>query len=304
VPGVESERKKLETILQKKDVPQFEFATIGTEQTNLTDEQYIEHVKKGIAHCQRGDVFQVVLSKQFSQKFIGDDFNVYRALRSINPSPYLFYFDYGSYRLFGSSPESQLIVTDGSAIIHPIAGTVRKTGHKEEDDAATAALLTDAKENAEHTMLVDLARNDLSVYSDDVSVVHYKTVKQFSHLVHLVSEIQATLRSDVSTLQVFGKSFPAGTLSGAPKYKAMQIINELEQTPRGFYGGAIGYFGFNGNANMAIMIRSFRSEGNCLYYQAGAGIVVKSIPTNELQEVNNKVAALRSAIVLANKKLK
>lgn len=300
VRGVESELAALESFIYSKDLPTFPFATVGPETSNLTDDEYKAVVKKGIASCQRGDVFQIVLSRRFAQPFRGDEFNVYRALRSINPSPYLFYFDYGDYRLFGSSPESQLIITNqGKAVVHPIAGTFKRTGDDATDSAEAERLTKDAKENAEHVMLVDLARNDLSRHADQVHVSDYKKVHYYSHVIHLVSEVTGTVKVGAKPFDIMADTFPAGTLSGAPKYKAMQIIDALEPTQRGYYGGAIGSIGLDGSFNHAIMIRTFMSRNNTLYCQAGAGVVVKSVPENELQEVNNKLNALKSAISMA-----
>ncbi len=247
----------------------------------------------------RGDVFQIVLSRRFQQEFSGDEFNVYRALRSINPSPYLFFFDYGDYKLMGSSPESQLIIQNGKAVVHPIAGTFKRTGDDEVDQREAERLLKDAKENAEHVMLVDLARNDLSRVCDDVRVAHYCQVQYYSHVIHLVSEVTAKVRAGSNPFELLAKTFPAGTLSGAPKIKAMQLIDAYEPTTRSYYGGAIGFMGFNGSCNHAIMIRTFLSKNNTLIYQAGAGIVAASKPESELQEVNNKLGALKKAIVFA-----
>jgi len=240
-----------------------------------------------------------VLSRRFQQSFTGDEFNVYRALRSINPSPYLFFFDYGDYKLMGSSPEAQLVIQNDKAVLHPIAGTFKRTGNEEADDAAAARLLKDAKENAEHVMLVDLARNDLSRVCDEVQVVHYRQVQYFSHVIHLVSEVTGKLREGSNPFDLLAKTFPAGTLSGAPKFKAMELIDEYEPTARSYYGGAIGFMGFDGSCNHAIMIRTFLSRNNTLTYQAGAGIVAASNPESELQEVNNKLGALKRAIDLA-----
>jgi anthranilate synthase component I len=296
VPGVESEKEKIETLIRSRDIPVFPFAVTGDETSQMTDADYMTSVEKGIQHCHRGDVFQVVLGRQFAQPFTGDEFNVYRALRSVNPGPYLFYFDYGNYRLFGSSPESQLIIDNGEAIIHPIAGTIKRTGDDAEDAHLAGQLINDPKENAEHVMLVDLARNDLSRFCEAVDISHYKQLKYYSHLIHLVSEVKGRVTSQQNSLSLMGQSFPAGTLSGAPKHRAMQIIDELEGLPRGFYGGAIGMLGFNGYCNHAIMIRTFLSRNNELVFRAGAGIVAGSKPANELKEVSNKLAALRTAI--------
>lgn len=299
VNGIKSELPLIENLIRGKDVPVYPFTVSGTETSNLTDDNYRDMVSKGIQACQRGDVFQIVVSRRFQQGFKGDEFNVYRALRSINPSPYLFFFDYGDYKLMGSSPESQLIIQDNKAVVHPIAGTAKRTGDVTQDKAAVEQLLQDAKENAEHVMLVDLARNDLSRVCDEVEVAHYREVHQYSHVIHLVSEVVARVRPGHNPYLLMAKTFPAGTLSGAPKFKAMQLIDNMEPTSRGYYGGAIGFIGFNGSCNHAIMIRSLLSKNNTLFYQAGAGVVVASKPENELQEVNNKLGALKKAIQLA-----
>ena len=299
INGIESEIGIIESLIRSKDVPVFPFTTNGAEKTNLTDDEYIDMVKTGISACHRGDVFQIVLSRRFEQGFTGDEFNVYRALRSINPSPYLFYFDYGDYKLMGSSPESQLIVKNNKAIVHPIAGTFKRSGDDEEDKLLAIKLENDKKENAEHVMLVDLARNDLSRMCSEVEVTQFKKVNYYSHVIHLVSEVTATVTPGTNPVALLASTFPAGTLSGAPKIKAMQLINAIEPTPRGYYGGAIGCLGFDGSVNHAIMIRTFLSRNNTLTYQAGAGIVAVSEPQNELHEVNNKLNALKQAIALA-----
>lgn len=275
------------------------FQTLGHEKSNITDEQYKYMVRKGKEHCHRGDVFQIVLSRQFSQKFSGDDFNVYRSLRSINPSPYLFYFDYGKYRIFGSSPEAELKISKNKAYIHPIAGTFKRTGNDELDRELAEKLSKDPKENAEHVMLVDLARNDLSRNASKVTVETYREVQYYSHVIHLVSQVSGEIEESTSLIKVLGETFPAGTLSGAPKYRALELIDHYENQNRGFYGGCIGYLGFDRTLNHAIMIRSFLSKNNKLFYQAGAGIVADSNEESELQEVNNKLAALKNAILMA-----
>jgi anthranilate synthase component 1 len=299
IAGIPSEAALILSLIKNRDLPVFPFKSVDIEQSNLTDEAYRAMVQQGISSCLRGDVFQIVLSRRFEQAFQGDEFNVYRALRSINPSPYLFYFDYGEYKLMGSSPESQLIVKDGKAIIHPIAGTYRRTGDDLLDKQLAENLMQDKKENAEHVMLVDLARNDLSRYCHGVEVTQYKQINFYSHVIHMVSEVQGNIFKDVNPFELLATSFPAGTLSGAPKYKAMQRIDALEPTIRSYYGGAIGIMGFDGNCNHAIMIRTFLSKNNTLFYQAGAGIVAASEPESELQEVNNKLGALKNAIKLA-----
>jgi anthranilate synthase component 1 len=299
INGIESEMDVVESLIRSKDVPVYPFSAKDDEQSNMTDEDFRDMVEKGIANCHRGDVFQIVLSRRFQQKFIGDEFNVYRALRSINPSPYLFYFDYGDYKLMGSSPEAHLVIENGNAVLHPIAGTFKRTGDDEADKLATERLLKDAKENAEHVMLVDLARNDLSRVCDEVEVAHFKQVQYFSHVIHLVSEVKGKVKENSNPFELLAKTFPAGTLSGAPKFRAMQLIDAYESTARSYYGGAIGFIGFDGSCNHAIMIRTFLSQNNTLTYQAGAGVVAASIPENELQEVNNKLGALKKAIEAA-----
>lgn len=297
--GIESGVEVVESLIRSKDVPVYPFAVKGGESSNITNEAYIEMVKKGIQSCFRGDVFQIVLSRRFQQSFTGDELNVYRALRNINPSPYLFFFDYGDYKLMGSSPESQLIIKDGTAVVHPIAGTFKRTGNDALDAEAAEKLLLDPKENAEHVMLVDLARNDLSRVCDDVRVKSYRQVQYYSHVIHLVSEVNGTVRPNANPFELLAKTFPAGTLSGAPKIKAMQLIDSYETTSRSYYGGGIGFMGFDGSCNHAIMIRTFLSKNNTLFYQAGAGVVAASNPESELQEVNNKLNALKKAIEAA-----
>ncbi|MEJ5106605.1 anthranilate synthase component I family protein [Chryseobacterium sp. MYb328] len=299
--GVKSELHLLENLIKNQNTPVYPFEKNGYETSNITDEDYIELVKTAQKHCMRGDVFQLVLSRRFEQKFKGDEFNVYRALRNINPSPYLFYFDYGNYKLFGSSPESQLIIKDNKAIIHPIAGTSKRTGNLETDLQAIEVLKNDPKENAEHTMLVDLARNDLGKLGKNVTVTKLKEIQLFSHVIHMVSEVTADLPEQINPLDMISATFPQGTLSGAPKHKALQLINQYEKDSRGYYGGCIGIVGLNGTCNQAIMIRTFLSKNNTLYYQAGAGLVAKSVPENELQEVNNKLNALKKAVEKAEK---
>ncbi len=298
IPGIESDLAIVESLIRSKDVPVFPFKIKGKETSNMTDNAYKEMVQKGIQRCMRGDVFQIVLSRRFQQEFTGDEFNVYRSLRSVNPSPYLFFFDYGDYKLMGSSPEAQLIIQNGKAIVHPIAGTFKRSGDDTIDQQMAEKLLHDAKENAEHVMLVDLARNDLSRACDDVVVSHYRQVQYYSHVIHLVSEVTGKVRKDQNPFELLAKTFPAGTLSGAPKFKAMEIIDEYEPTARSYYGGGIGFIGFDGSCNHAIMIRTFLSRNNTLVYQAGAGVVAASVPENELQEVNNKLNALKKAIVI------
>ena len=294
--NTENNIETLLQLIQTRQYVSYDFDTDGDIESNLTDDEYKEHVELAKKHCARGDVFQLVLSKQFSQKFSGDEFNVYRALRSINPSPYLFYFDYGNFKIFGSSPEAQLIVSDGKAEIHPIAGTFRRTGNDLKDAELAESLINDDKENSEHVMLVDLARNDLSRHGHNVKVETYREVQFFSHVIHLVSKVTGIKNKGTETMQVVADTFPAGTLSGAPKHMAMQLIEKYEKTSRGYYGGAIGFMDFEGNYNHAIMIRTFLSKNHKLFWQAGAGLVAKSEPESELQEVYNKLGALTNAI--------
>ncbi|MCG8582121.1 MAG: anthranilate synthase component I family protein [Bacteroidales bacterium] len=284
-----------------RTIPSFQFNPSNNEVSNMTDEDYMKMVTKGKEHCFRGDVFQIVLSRQFRQQFAGDEFNVYRALRNINPSPYLFYFDYGAYKIFGSSPEAQLIIDNNVATINPIAGTFKRTGDDTKDQELAIQLSQDEKENAEHVMLVDLARNDLSRNCENVTVNTYKEVQYYSHVLHLVSDVSGELQEGSIAARVMADTFPAGTLSGAPKYKAIQLIDSIENQNRGYYGGCIGNIGLDGSFNQAIMIRSFLSKNNTLFYQAGAGVVSESKEENELQEVNNKLGALKKAIQLAEK---
>lgn len=291
---------EIETLLDNRNYASYNFRTTGPETSPITEDEYKAMVRQGIRHCLRGDVFQIVLSRRFEQPFQGDDFKVYRALRSINPSPYLFYFDFGGFRIFGSSPETHCKVANGHASIDPIAGTAFRTGNIEVDRQRTEALLADPKENAEHVMLVDLARNDLSRNAHDVKVDFYKEVQYYSHVIHLVSRVSGTLDAGSNPIKTYIDTFPAGTLSGAPKVRAMQLITELERHNRGAYGGCIGFIGLDGELNQAITIRTFVSRGNVLYYQAGAGIVAKSNDERELQEVNNKLGALKKAIDLAS----
>lgn len=291
--------EKLEYLIKNKNFPEYRFKSNGDEKSNLTGDEFIAIVEKMKQHIYRGDVFQIVPSRAFSRTFLGDEFNVYRALRSINPSPYLFYFDFGDFRIFGSSPEAQITIKNNVANIFPIAGTFKRSGDDERDAELARNLENDPKESAEHVMLVDLARNDLSRHCENVTVKAFKEVQYYSHLIHLVSHVSGKLKPGVSAFKVVADTYPAGTLSGAPKYRAMEIIDENENIKRSFYSGAIGFLGFNGDFNHAIMIRSFLSKNNTLHYQAGAGIVAGSIPESELREVDTKISALRRAFELA-----
>lgn len=297
----ESNLNEVVQLLKAPARDSFSFKKEGEPTSNMKDEDFVELVKKGIHHCMRGDVFQIVLSRRFSQRYSGDDFSLYRVLRSINPSPYIFYFDFGGFRIFGSSPEAQLVVQDGVAEIHPIAGTFIRTGNDAQDEARAKELAQDLKENAEHMMLVDLARNDLSRHGHHVTVEKDREVQFYSHVIHLVSKVTGQKKAATSTMQIVADTFPAGTLSGAPKHRAMQLIEDYETIDRSFYGGAIGFIDFKGNYNHAIIIRSFLSKNNVLHYHAGAGVVSKSNPESELQEVYNKLRALNTAMDKAEK---
>lgn len=297
--GHESKIDEVLTVINHRDVAQYDFHTTGEEQSELTDDGFKELVEKGKQHCRRGDVFQIVLSRKFTQGFRGDDFNVYRQLRAINPSPYLFYFDYGDFRIMGSSPEAQLLINGNNASIQPIAGTYKRTGNDLDDLKAAENLKKDPKETAEHVMLVDLARNDLSRHAREVEVSSYQNIHFYSHVIHMVSKVTGTIQQ-ADKLALVADTFPAGTLSGAPKFNAMQLIDSYEKSSRTFYGGAIGYLGFNGDFNHAIIIRSILSQNNKLQFRAGAGVVVASDLESEMQEVYNKTNALRSAINKAN----
>ena len=285
--------------MNKANVKAYDFHPVGDTTSTLTDDEHRENIRKGIKHCLRGDVFQIVMSRRFVQKYEGDDFKLYRALRSINPSPYLFYFDFGGFRIFGSSPETHCRIEGGKAYIDPIAGTTKRTGDAEADRQGAEYLRNDPKENAEHVMLVDLARNDLSRNCHNVKVEKYKELQYYSHVIHLVSRVSGDLDNDADPIKTFTDTFPAGTLSGAPKVRAMQLISEYEPHNRGAYGGCIGIIGLDGTLNQAITIRTFVARNGELWFQAGGGIVAKSNVEYELQEVNNKLGALRKAIYMA-----
>jgi len=302
--GETSKISDIEEILENNNIATYEFSAVGEEKCDISNEDYKKMVTRGKEECFKGNVFQIVLSRRFYQAYKGDDFMLYRTLRSVNPSPYLFYFNFGDFRIFGSSPEAHLVVDakKQKAYIKPIAGTFRRTGNDEKDAELAEKLSTDKKENAEHVMLVDLARNDLSRNTEHVQVELFREVQYYSHVLHLVSSVSGKLNPDTKIIKLFADTFPAGTLSGAPKIKAMQLIDSIEPHDRGPYGGCIGYIGFDGSMNQAITIRSFVSKNNTLYYQAGAGVVAKSDEESELQEVNNKLAALKRAVEVASGK--
>ena len=294
--GEETNISYIEDLLQYKNFAQYRFKPVSGETSNISDEEYKTMVTKGKESCRRGDVFQIVLSRQFSMKYKGDEFNVYRTLRSINPSPYLFFFDYGDFKLLGSSPEAQIVIKNRKVTLTPIAGSIKRTGNDEQDKKLAEKLAADKKENSEHVMLVDLARNDLSRNAEGVKVEVYREVQFYSHILHLVSKVTGMLKGNANEIKVMADCFPAGTLSGAPKYKAMQLIDKYENQNRGYYGGSIGYIGFNGDINQAILIRALLAKNNTLFYQAGAGIIIDSNEESELNEVNNKLQALKNAI--------
>ncbi len=294
-----SEADIIRDLLRNRNFAVYRFHTLGEEKSSITDEQFKQMVKKGKEHCFRGDVFQVVLSRRYSTFFKGDELNVYRTLRSVNPSPYLFFFDYGNYKIFGSSPEAHLKIMNRKAYINPIAGTYRRSGNDEADKMMAEKLGYDQKENAEHIMLVDLARNDLSRYATNIKVENLKEVQFYSHVIHLVSSVSGEMNEHTTMADMLTATFPAGTLTGAPKHMAMQLIDRYEPTRRGFYGGAIGFIDLRGTLNHAIIIRTFLSKGNQLFYQAGAGIVAGSDEEKELHEVNNKLGALKNAVKMA-----
>ncbi len=297
--GEEAELDALMKAINKANVKPYDFHPVGETTSTLTDEEHKANIRRCIQHCLRGDVFQIVVSRRFVQKYEGDDFKLYRALRSINPSPYLFYFDFGGFRIFGSSPETHNRIVGDKAFIDPIAGTTKRTGNMEQDRKAAEFLRNDPKENAEHVMLVDLARNDLSRNCHGVKVDFYKDMQFYSHVIHLVSRVSGTLDEQADHIKAFIDTFPAGTLSGAPKVRAMQIISELEPHNRGAYGGCIGFIGLNGDLNQAIVIRTFISRNGELWFQAGSGVVAKSNDQYELEECNNKLGALTKAIHIA-----
>ena len=299
LPGEDSRADELIGVIDSRNFASYDFQAEGEATSNVSDERFEAMVARGIESCKSGEVSQIVLARRFEQAFTGDDFKVYRALRSINPSPYLFYFDFGSYRIFGSSPETHLKIEGDTVTIDPIAGTFRRTGDDDKDRELARRLLEDPKENAEHEMLVELAQSDIGRNATDVRIKRYKQVQFYSHVIHLVSRVCGRIAPETNRIKVFADTFPAGTVSGAPKVRALQLIDEIEGAPRGVYGGCIGHIGFDGNLNQAITIRSFVSTGGVLYSQAGAGVVAQSTPQGELQEVNNKLFALGRAVELA-----
>jgi anthranilate synthase component 1 len=297
----ESQMNRIETLIENRNFPSYNFQTVGESASPTTDEEFRSMVRACVERCKQGEIQQIVLSRRFEQGFQGDDFKVYRSLRSINPSPYLFYFDFGGFRIFGSSPETHCKVKDRYAIIDPIAGTTFRSGDATEDKKRVEALMSDPKENAEHDMLVELAIKDLSRNAHNVTIRFHKEGQWYSHVVHLVSRVCGVINDDSNSIRTLMDTFPAGTVSGAPKLRTLELITQMEKHNRGGYGGCIGFIGFNGNLNQAIMIRTFISRDHTLYYQAGAGIVSQSNDERELQEVNNKLKALNKAICEAER---
>lgn len=261
---------------------------------SIDQETFVNMVEKAKKYIECGDIFQVVLSQRFSSDFKGNPFSLYRSLRTSNPSPYMFYLEFDDYTILGTSPESLVKITDGFIKTNPIAGTKPRGKTKEEDRKLEELLLSDEKELAEHRMLVDLGRNDLGRVSKvgTVNVSKYMKIEKYKYVMHIVSEVIGEKRDDVHVVDVITSCLPAGTVSGAPKIRAMQIINELEQQKRGVYAGAIGYISINGNLDLAIAIRTMIVKDEKAYVQAGAGIVYDSIPQSEYEETLNKMKAL------------
>ncbi|MEA2063322.1 MAG: anthranilate synthase component I family protein, partial [Gemmatimonadota bacterium] len=266
--------------------------------SNTTRQEYEQMVRRAKQYIHAGDIFQVVLSQRFATEISGDPFDVYRALRRINPSPYMFYLKMGSIRVAGSSPEV-LVRSEGPVVTtRPLAGTRPRGATPEEDRALEEELLADPKERAEHVMLVDLGRNDLGRICEygTVRVTEQMAVERYSHVMHIVSNVEGRLKAGTPPLEVLGACFPAGTVSGAPKVRAMEIIDELEKEARGIYAGAVGYIDFSGNCDFCITIRTIVIRDCTAYVQAGAGIVADSDPALEYQETLNKARALLKAI--------
>jgi anthranilate synthase component 1 len=266
--------------------------------SNVLREDFEDAVRKAKEYIVAGDAIQVVLSQRFSGEVTGEDFSLYRNLRSVNPSPYMFYLNFGDYKLIGASPEILVRLTDGKIELRPIAGTRPRGATSEEDRALENDLLADPKERAEHIMLVDLGRNDVGKVAapGSVSVPRLMEIERYSHVMHIVSRVEGFLKPEMDCFDLFMSAFPAGTVSGAPKIRAMEIISELEPSPRGPYAGAVGYFGFNGNMDFCITIRTITIMKNQLSIQVGAGIVSDSSPANEYDETLRKAGAMFKAI--------
>ena len=306
--GPESERQAL-----RKDVIRALRGGVGEARSgrfaraaaSMTRDEFVGAVQQAKAHIKAGDIYQIVLSVRFSGRTDLDAFQVYRGLRLLNPSPYMYFFEHGDLKVAGSSPEALVRLSGGHASLRPIAGTRPRGATPEADVALEHELLADPKENAEHVMLVDLARNDLGrvARGGSVRVEPYRKIERYSHVMHIVSGVQGDLARGRDAFDLFAAAFPAGTLVGAPKVRAMQLIAELEPTARGLYGGTVGYFAKNGNMDQAITIRTLVLHGDEYSFQAGAGIVSDSVPETEYQEVLAKSAILRHALELAEEGL-
>ena len=293
-----SEITKMRKILLKTVPSRLSTPTVGPLEQSISKTEYEKMVVRSIAYIVEGDIFQVLPSHRMKRKYDGDPFAVYRMLRVINPSPYMYYFSLNGLCIAGSSPELLVRVENGTVETRPIAGTRKRGKDREEDELLAADLLADQKERAEHLMLIDLGRNDIGRISEfgNVDVTEYMVIEKYSHVMHIVSNVKGKLRKGLSAIDAFFSCFPAGTLSGAPKIRAMEIIAELESVKRGVYGGAIGYLDFSGNLDSCIAIRTTIIKDGYAYFQAGAGIVYDSIPSREYQETLDKMSASIRAV--------
>ncbi|MCE1188595.1 MAG: anthranilate synthase component I family protein [Ignavibacteria bacterium] len=294
--------QELKKLLRNGTSYQESFAISGEISNSVNDSDFFDMVEKAKRHIIEGDIFQIVLSKRFSSSYKGDIFNVYRALRIINPSPYMYCLEYpGEFTIIGTSPEDLVKVKNGKAQLLPIAGTRARGKSEEQDLALETNLLADEKELAEHTMLVDLGRNDLGRVCQygTVKVTELMKIQRYSHVMHIVSKVEGVLRADKDLIDTFRSCFPAGTVTGAPKIRAMQLIREFEGFQRNVYAGAVGYFDFSGNMDFCIAIRTLFANKDMLHWQAGAGIVADSQPNLELKEIHNKAAAMVQALQYA-----
>lgn len=291
---LEAKVARLEKQLYQPQVQSLEETLSISFRPTVEKQRFIEMVETAKEYIRKGDIFQVVLSQTFETEYSGNPFALYRKLRATNPSPYMFYMDFGQYTVFGTSPESLVKVRNGTVTTNPIAGTKPRGQTIEEDEAIAAALLADEKEVAEHKMLVDLGRNDVGRVAKigSVEVSKYMAIERYKYVMHIVSEVVGELRDDRHVVDVLAASLPAGTVSGAPKIRAMQIINELEQKKRGVYAGAIGYLSVSGDMDLALAIRTMVVKDGKAYVQAGAGIVYDSVPELEYEETLNKARAL------------
>lgn len=289
-----SKLKQIRDKLQRSIPYTGEFTLQGAIKEDLSDDEFVQRVQRAQEYIRAGDIIQVVLSRRYALNFDGDDFAIYRRLRSVNPSPYMYYFNLGDIKVIGSSPEMLVRVENETVTTCPIAGTRPRALDPEEDRRLAGELLDDEKERAEHLMLVDLGRNDLGRVSvpGTVKVPRFMEVDYYSHVMHIVSRVEGILAPDKDALDALAACFPAGTVSGAPKVRAMEIIDELEPNRRGIYAGAVGYLGFNGNMDTAIAIRTMVIKGNTIYIQAGAGIVADSQPQRECEEIASKARAM------------